>query len=69
MGGIRSVTNCELGSCTMPPMVDGDNSTVVGITQWSPSSGERVGKHIQGGSVSEGQGMSCTYHSTLQFVI
>ena len=66
-----SVTNSELVSCTMPPMVGGDDSTVVGIIQRSPASGERVGERVQGESVSEGQGTSysCTCHSTLQFVI
>ena len=71
MSGIWSVNNSELVSCTMPPMVGGEDSTVVGIFQWSPVSGERVGECVQGGCVSEGQGMSysCTCHSTLQFVI
>ena len=70
MSGIRRVTNSELVSCTMPPMVGGGDSTVVGITQWPPSSGERVGGRIQGGYVSKEQGTSysCTCHSTLQFV-
>ena len=55
----------------MPPMVGGGDSFVVGIIQRSPASGERVGKCVQGGSVSEKQGTSysCTCHSTLQFVI
>ena len=55
----------------MPPMVEEDDSTVVGITQRSPASGERVGERVQGECVSEGQGTSysCTCHSTLQFVI
>ena len=71
MSGIRSVANSELVSCTMPPMVGGDDSTVVGFFQRSPASGERVGQRVQGESVSGGQGMpcSCTCHSTLQFVI
>ena len=71
MSGIRSVTNSELVSCTMPPMVGGDDSTVVGIFQRSPESGERVGECVQSRSVSEEQGMSCscTCHSTLHFVI
>ena len=71
MCGIRSLTNSELVSCTMPPMVGGDDSTVVGILQWSPVSGERLGECVQGESVSEEQGTSysCTCHSTLQFVI
>ena len=71
MSGIRSVTNSELVSCTMPPMVGGGDSTVVGITQWPPASGERVGESVQSESVSEEQGTSysCTCHSTLQFVI
>ena len=65
------MANRELVSCTMPPMVGGDDSTVVGILQWSPVSGERVGESVQGRFVSEGQGTSysCTCHSTLQFVI
>ena len=49
------------------PMVGGDDSTVVGITQWSPVSSERVNKSVQSGSVSEGQGtsysVSCTCHN------
>ena len=49
------------------PMVGGDDSTVVGITQWSPVSGERVGGSVQSGFVSEGQGtsysISCTCHN------
>ena len=55
----------------MPPLVGGENSTVVGITQRSPASGERVGERVQGESVSERRGMSysCTCHSTLQFVM
>ena len=71
MSGIRSVTNSELVSCTLPPMVGWEDSTVVGILQRSPASGERVGERVQGESVSEGQGTSysCTCHSTLQFVI
>ena len=48
-------------------MVDGADSTVLGITQGSPSSGERVGEHVQGESVSERQGtsysISCTCHN------
>ena len=71
MSGIRSVTNNELVSCTMPPIVGESDSTVVGIIQRSPASGERVGEQVQGESVSEGQGTSysCTCHSTLQCVI
>ena len=71
MSGIGSVANSELDSCTMPPMVGGDDSTVVGILWWSPVSGERVGELAQSESVSEEQGTSysCTCHSTLQFVI
>ena len=49
------------------PMVGGEDSTVVGIFQRSPASGERVGKHVQSGSASEGQGtsysISCTCHN------
>ena len=71
MSGICSVPNSELVSCTLPPMVGGDDSTVVGILQRSPASGERVGGSIQDGTVSERRGTSylCTCHSTLQFVI
>ena len=50
------------------PMIGGDDSTVVGITQRSPTSGERVGERVQSRSVSEEQGMSyaisCTCHNT-----
>ena len=55
----------------MPPLVGGEDSTVVGITQRSPASGERVGERVQGECVSEEQGVSysCTCYSTLQFVI
>ena len=66
MSGIRSVTNSELVSCTMPPMVGGDDSTVVGILQRSPASGERVGECVQGESVSEGQGTSYSVTLKLQ---
>ena len=71
MSDIRSVTNSELVSCTMPPMVGGGDSTVVGFLRRSPVIGERVGERIQGGCVSEEQGTSysCTCHSTLQFII
>ena len=40
----------------MPPMVGGEDSTVVGMLQRSPVSGERVGECVQSESVSEGQG-------------
>ena len=55
----------------MPTMVEGDDSTVVGITQRSPVSGKGVGERVQSESVSDEQGTSCscTCHSTLQFVI
>ena len=39
------------------PMVGGEDSTVGGIFQRSPVSGERVGECVQCGIVSEGQGM------------
>ena len=67
----HSVANSELASCTMPPMVGGDDSTVVGILLWLPVCGEKVGKCVQDRSVSGGQGTSysCTCHSTLQFVL
>ena len=42
----------------MPPMVGGDDSTIVGILRLSPASGERVGECVQGESVSERQGTS-----------
>ena len=49
------------------PMVGGDDSTVVGILQRSPASGERVGESVQSGFVSEEQGTSysitCTCHN------
>ena len=53
------------------PMVDGDNSTVVGITQRSPACGERVGERIQSRSVSEEQGTSysCTCHNALAHIL
>ena len=69
MSGIHSVTNSELVSCTtppMPPMVGGVDSTVVGILQRSPASGERVGECVQGESVSEGQGTSYSVTLKLQ---
>ena len=44
------------GSILFAPMVEWDDSTVVGISQRSPVSGERVVKRVQGGCVSEGQG-------------
>ena len=57
-------------ACTIPPTIEEDDSTVVGITQRSPASGERVGKCVQSESVSKRQGTSysCTCYSTLQFV-
>ena len=54
----HSVANSELDSCTMPPIVGESDSTVVGIIQRSPASGERVGERVQGRTVSEGQGTS-----------
>ena len=59
---VRSVTNSELVSCTMPPMVGGGDSTVVGFLRRSPVIGERVGERVQGGFISEEQGTpySCT---------
>ena len=47
-------------SLVFPPMVEGEDSTVVGILQRSPASGERVGERVQSESVSEGQGTSYT---------
>ena len=49
-------------------VVGGDDSTVVGILQRSPGSGESVVERLQSRSVSEGQGMSysisCNCHNT-----
>ena len=47
------------------PMVGWDDSTVVGILQWSPASGEKVVECVQSGSVSEGQGTSYTLSRAL----
>ena len=59
-----SVTNSEFGgvSCTIPPMVGGENSTVVGICEWSPASDERVGGCVQHGCISSKQGMPSLLH-------
>ena len=40
----------------MPPVVGGDDSTVLGILVWSPASGARVGGCLQSECVSEIQG-------------
>ena len=49
------------------PMVGWGDSTVGGIFQRSPASGERVGERVQSESVSEERGMSysisCTCHN------
>ena len=37
-------------------MVEGDDSTVGGIFQRSPASGERISEHLQGGCISEDAG-------------
>ena len=41
----------------IPPVVGADDSTVVGISEWSPASGARVGGCLQSECVSEEQGM------------
>ena len=53
------MTNSEFGSvsCTIPPVVGGNDSTVVGISVWSPTSGARVGGCLQSECVSEEQGI------------
>ena len=43
-------------------MVGGDDSTVVGISEWSPASGEGVGGCLQSECVSEKQGMCYCMH-------
>ena len=60
----HSVNNSEFGgiSHTIPPMVGGEDSTVVGILQWSPTGGERLGGCSQGEFVSNRQGMSYISH-------
>ena len=49
------------------PMVGWGDSTVVGIFQRSPASGERVGERVQSGFVSEepstSYSISCTCHN------
>ena len=65
MSQMHSVIISELGcvSCTVPPMVERNDSTVVGILQWSLASGESVGDCVQGGRFSEKQGTSYLIHS------
>ena len=43
-------------------MVGGGNSTVVGISEWSPAGGERVGGCLQSQYVSERQGTCYRMH-------
>ena len=43
-------------------MVGGEDSTVVGILQWSPTGGERLGGCSQGEFVSNRQGRSYISH-------
>ena len=42
----------------MFPMVGGEDSTVVGILQWSCASGERISERLQGGHISDRRGKS-----------
>ena len=60
----HSVTNSEFGGvpCTVPPVVDGDDSIVVGISQWSCASGERISERLQGGHISDRRGKSYLIH-------
>ena len=46
----------------MPPVVGGEDSTVVGISGRSPASGEGVGGCLQSECVSERQGTCCCMH-------
>ena len=48
---------------TMPPVVGGDDNTVVGITGRSPASVERVGGCLQSECVSKRQGTCYRMHS------
>ena len=47
----------------MSPVVGGDDSTVVGISEWSPAGGERVGGCLQSECVSEKQGTCYCMHA------
>ena len=55
--------NSEFGgvSCTIPPMVGRDDSTVVGILQRSLAGGEGVGGCLSSKCFSEKQGTYSTY--------
>ena len=46
----------------MLPVVGGEDSTVVGISEWSPAGCERVGGYPQSECVSERQGMCYLMH-------
>ena len=46
--------------CTILPVLGGDDSTVVGIIFWSPTSGARVGGYLQSECVSQKQGKFCS---------
>ena len=46
----------------MPPVVEGEDSTVVGISERSPAGGERVGGCLQSECVSEKKGMCYCMH-------
>ena len=47
----------------MPPVVGGEDSTVVGISERSPAGGERVGGCLQSECVSERQGTCYRMHA------
>ena len=46
----------------VPPVVGGDDSTVGGFSEWSPTGGERVGGCLQSECVSEKQGTCYRMH-------
>ena len=46
----------------MPPVVGGEDSTVVGISERSPAGGERLGGCLQSERVSEEQGTCYCMH-------
>ena len=50
----NGVTNSKGGggSCTVPSIVEEEDSTVVGILQWSPASGQILGEQVRDGFVS-----------------
>ena len=58
------VANSKFGGvcCSVSPVVGGEDSTVVGISEWSPAGGERVGGCLQSECVSERQGTCYRMH-------